>query len=520
MKTRMLKIAAALLTAVLLFTLFPFTKADVSAAEGDQEIREFVTRLYKVCLKRDPDEGGLNYWVGELKDQKETGVAVASGFIFSTELQSISYSNEDYVKVMYDAFFGREADTEGLNYWVKCMNDGMTRQEIFTGFANSSEFFDLCGSFGIVAGTYIPKYASDKVSRTNFFVERLNKVVLGRSCDKDGMMYWTEELLSGRISGTSAAYGFFFSAEYEGSNKFYSEYINDLYNAMMGREADDSGRDFWIGDMKKGVTKEQVFNGFAMSAEFKGICSDYGIQQGGKISEDKNTTNTLRPDGDKSNSNGSSSSSNSNNGSSSSNSGSSNSGNGNSGSNNGSSSSPATPSTSPSGSGVTPVNTDVSIKNSNLTIMNGCSDLIQFTDKNGIIVKVDGATFKSDNDAIVYACPDGTVVGLSEGSAIITVNYAGNTSCVYVKVEKYISTITHVPNALTPQDFNAAGDGKTDDTKAFRKMFEAAIGNSYKVDQTKGWQHCQSIYIPSGKYLISGSIFDENLTPTNKKALQ
>ena len=312
MKTRILKIVATLLTAILLFAIFPVSAAKVNAADQDQALRDFVTRLYKVCLKRDPDDGGLNYWVSELKDKKETGVAVASGFIFSAELQEKSYSNEEYVKVMYDAFFGREADTDGLNYWVKGMNDGMTRQEIFTGFANSDEFFELCGSFDVVAGTYIPKYDSNKVIRTNFFVERLYNVVLGRKCDREGMNYWTEELLSGRISGTSAAYGFFFSAEYENSKKYYSEYINDLYDALMGRQADDSGRTFWVNDMKNGSSKEQVFNGFAMSPEFKSICADYGIVQGDKISEAKNTTNTLRPDENISSSNGSSNSSGSN----------------------------------------------------------------------------------------------------------------------------------------------------------------------------------------------------------------
>ena len=503
MKTRILKLSAAFLTAIFLFAYFPILTLNVSAADQDKELREFVTRLYNVCLKRDPDDSGLDYWISELKDQKETGVAVASGFIFSPELQEKSYSNEDYVKVMYDAFFGREADTDGFNYWVKRMNDGMSRQDLFTGFANSQEFFDLCDSFGVVAGTFIPQYDFAKVNRTNFFVERLYNVVLGRKCDREGMMYWSDELLSGRISGTSAAYGFFFSKEYEQSNKYYSEYIDDLYNALMGRQADTDGRNYWLSQINGGSSKEHIFNGFASSNEFSGICSNYGILQGGTVSEQNNTTNTLRPDADAASPSGSSGS----NGSGS---------NSGSGSNNGSgnSSTPATPTSS-----VVPVNTEVQIKNSNLTIMSGCSGKIEIVDKKGNVVSVVGSTFKSDNETVAVACEDGTVVGLSEGTATVTVNYAGNTSCVYVTVKKYVNSITSMEGALTPQQFGAKGDGKTDDTQAFRKMFAESIGQSYTIGSS-GWRHCQTIYIPSGHYKITGAIFDKNIKPTNGKPLQ
>ncbi|MBO7450314.1 MAG: DUF4214 domain-containing protein [Clostridiales bacterium] len=488
MKTRILKILAASMTAILLFTFFPILSANVSASDNDQELREFVTRLYQVCLKRDPDNDGLNYWTGELKNKNQTGVAVASGFIFSSELQEKSYSNEEYVKVMYDAFFGREADADGLNYWVKCMNDGMNRQDIFKGFANSNEFFELCGSFDVVAGTYITEYDFNKVIRTNFFVERLYNVVLGRKCDKDGMMYWTNELLSGRTSGTSAAYGFFFAGEYADSNKYYSEYIDDLYKAIMGREADDAGRDFWVTDMKNGSSKEHVFNGFAKSDEFGSICSEYGIVRGSLISETQNTTNTLRPDPDKN------------------------------GSGNGTTTAPVT--TAPSGgNNVTLVNTDVKIKNSNIMIMRGFSDQIQFTDKSGNIVKVEGATFKSDNEEVAYVCPDGTVIGLSVGSVTVTVTYLGNTSYAYVTVSKYLNNIDSVPNSLTPQMFGAVGDGKHDDTQAFRDMFVAAFEKSYRVSDYD-WYHCQAIYIPSGNYKITGAVIDENLKTKSGRVLE
>ena len=78
-----------------------------------QKVKEFVTRLYDICLDRKPDAQGLADWSGQLKNSQATGVSVAYGFIFSAELQGKSLSNEDYIEIMYKAFFGRKSDAAG-----------------------------------------------------------------------------------------------------------------------------------------------------------------------------------------------------------------------------------------------------------------------------------------------------------------------------------------------------------------------------------------------------------------------
>lgn len=60
---------------------------------------------------------------------------------------------------------------------------------------------------------------------------------------------------------------------------------------------------------------------------------------------------------------------------------------------------------------------------------------------------------------------------------------------------------------LTPQQFGAKGDGSTDDTQAFRKLFKAAYDDS---SISVGWRHAKSIFIPSGLYIINGTVIDEN----------
>ncbi|MBO4408036.1 MAG: Ig-like domain-containing protein [Clostridiales bacterium] len=160
------------------------------------------------------------------------------------------------------------------------------------------------------------------------------------------------------------------------------------------------------------------------------------------------------------------------------------------------------------------LDTAIKVKDSALKITDGGFGIISFTE-NGKDVFVDSATFKSSNEKIVKVYPDGTVVGESVGKADVTVSYAGKTSYVSVTVEKYTSNISKIEGSLTPQMFGAKGDGKTDDTKAFRDMFTASVENS----SGNGWKHCQAIYIPSGTYVISGTVFDDKIKPSNGKPL-
>ncbi len=112
----------------------------------------FVARLYKVCLNRLPDQGGQAGWVQKLMSGEVTGTTCAYGFVFSEEFTNLNLDNSDFVKYMYKAFFGREADEEGLNYWVEQLNNGTaTREDIFAGFSGSAEFANLCAGYGINA---------------------------------------------------------------------------------------------------------------------------------------------------------------------------------------------------------------------------------------------------------------------------------------------------------------------------------------------------------------------------------
>lgn len=117
------------------------------------QITQFVTRFYRLCLNRDPEYGGLSYWVVALHNGERTGAGITIDFILGQEFTNKKLSNDAFITIMYKSFFGRDPDADGKTYWLGLMNAGVTRQQVLAGFVNSTEFNDLCTSYRIVRGT-------------------------------------------------------------------------------------------------------------------------------------------------------------------------------------------------------------------------------------------------------------------------------------------------------------------------------------------------------------------------------
>ena len=273
-------IASVMMCVMLVGVLVMPVSAASSPSVDMAGIRSFVTRMYDVCLGRRPDTNGLNDWSDRLANKQATGCSVAYGFVFSNEFQSRGCSNEDYVRYMYSAFFGRQPDQAGLNSWVNALNNGTTRENVFCGFANSEEFGNLCASYGVVRGYHMEGEDAGRIAKVNLFVERLYNEVLDRSCDNGGMQGWTTQLVNHANSGCEAAYGFVFSDEFINKHLCNAHYLDVLYRAFMGRDADIAGKAAWKAQLDNGVSREEVFNGFAGSQEFIGICQSYEIDSG------------------------------------------------------------------------------------------------------------------------------------------------------------------------------------------------------------------------------------------------
>lgn len=263
---------------------------EVSVFE-DTPIEKFVTRLYKVCLGRTPDKGGKSSWSYQLEHNILTGSQVAAHFIFSDEFKGQNLCNEDYIEQLYNAFMGRASDFGGKLNWIQQMREGMTREQVFNGFALSGEFRGICAEYGIELGNgvAVPAIgtapngicaACGKEDGVTSFVKRMYSVCLDREADNGGLSSWCYQLRNHVLSGRNVAYYFIFSPEFLAKNCNDADYVEYLYRAFMGRESDVGGKNGWLYWLNHGWSREQVFEYFVTSQEFTLICGDYGIVRG------------------------------------------------------------------------------------------------------------------------------------------------------------------------------------------------------------------------------------------------
>lgn len=109
----------------------------------------FVSRLYTKALGRNYEIDGLNAWCNQINTGVNSPEYVAECFINSDEFMRKNLSNEEYVKVLYRTFLGREYDQAGLNAWVNQLNNGVSRQEVLHGFSRSAEFARIMAQYGL-----------------------------------------------------------------------------------------------------------------------------------------------------------------------------------------------------------------------------------------------------------------------------------------------------------------------------------------------------------------------------------
>ena len=109
----------------------------------------FVARAYLQTLSRTFDEAGLEGWVKAILTKTRTPAEVMHGFVFSKECVDRKLTDEQFVHMLYQAYFGRNEDPAGMANWLAKLADGKTREYVNSGFAGSQEFIDLLKTFGL-----------------------------------------------------------------------------------------------------------------------------------------------------------------------------------------------------------------------------------------------------------------------------------------------------------------------------------------------------------------------------------
>ena len=103
-------------------------------------------RVYKAAFARDPMQGdtsGLGYWIDAIDNGMDM-VEVGARFIDSTEFKGLYGTNpqdEEFITSVYRNVLGREPDSGGLSWWLNEMraNPEKTYAKVLADFAESAE---------------------------------------------------------------------------------------------------------------------------------------------------------------------------------------------------------------------------------------------------------------------------------------------------------------------------------------------------------------------------------------------
>ncbi len=239
---------------------------------------QFIVRLYNLALGRDIEMGGFMFWSNAARSGSVSGADIATSFLFSPEFLSNGMTNEEFIDTLYLIFFDHPSESSGKAYWLSLLADGTSRLEIINSFIETPEWVTVCREYGIRSGATI----EDSVPQADVgdFIERLYQNILGRHSDEGGMQSWRQAAASG-ATGADIAAGFLYSPEFLNKPISNAEFIRILYRVFFDREADEGGLNYWGSLLNNGTTRRDAIVGFINSNEWADVCATYGIPSGG-----------------------------------------------------------------------------------------------------------------------------------------------------------------------------------------------------------------------------------------------
>ena len=102
---------------------------------------------------------------------------------------------------------------------------------------------------------------------------RLYNAAFARFPDASGLQYWIGNFSSGKDDERAVASSFIASTEFKqryGENVSNPKYVETLYTNVLGRDYDQSGYTYWLGNLNNGLeTRYELLLGFSKSAEKK-----------------------------------------------------------------------------------------------------------------------------------------------------------------------------------------------------------------------------------------------------------
>jgi predicted outer membrane repeat protein len=170
-----------------------------------------------------------------------TPVGVPQTYARTFQPKPSATQNEAFIKGLYQSTLLRAAEPAGLQGWLDIMNAGtLTIQQIAYGFVNSTE---------------------NRNNQVAFFY----RYFLNREPDIAGLNFHVNRLQTG-VDEAQVMSEFILSAEYSASST-NADFVNLMYYAILGRQADSAGYNGWLNSLNGGTSRATVVNAFVRSPE-------------------------------------------------------------------------------------------------------------------------------------------------------------------------------------------------------------------------------------------------------------
>ncbi|HVX12981.1 MAG TPA: DUF4214 domain-containing protein [Pirellulales bacterium] len=202
--------------------------------------QNWVQEMYRDLFDRQAESQGLDFWVG-LLDAGQTRGQVAFDIVqlaFSEEFQ------RDTVTALYEQYLDRAPDPGGAAYWTMYLYNGGTIESMAQALVSSPEYWQTRGG-GTNAG----------------FLETLFNDALGRAIDPAALTYYEGLMAGGATPGDIASIIF-------NSDEYHRVRVNDLFEQFLDRPADVDGLAFFAGELDDGITDELVITQLTSSDEY------------------------------------------------------------------------------------------------------------------------------------------------------------------------------------------------------------------------------------------------------------
>lgn len=245
-----------------------------------ENVSGFIANLYHSILGRTPSKKEVSIWASRVATEHLTGSELVVRFLRSSEFQSKLLSDQEYIEKLYQVFLGRVPENEGMSYWTKMLESGVSREDVAYMIGNSPEFERVCARYGVAQGNSELQYVK-LYPQVAEFVTTYYQGLLGRNPEAEGLEYWTEKLVKGGTA-SDLTKGFIYSPEFCNRNLSKDEFVESLYITYLGRASEPSGKTYWTNKLTTMSVSERinVISGFVYSSEYKEYCERYGIKVG------------------------------------------------------------------------------------------------------------------------------------------------------------------------------------------------------------------------------------------------